>query len=106
MKAGFSQQIYDLVARVPPGKVITYGEIARMLGQPNGAREVGWAMRYCPEGVPWYRVVNAQGRLSVGARLPDGRLMQQALLEEEGVVFDATGRLDLDRYEWTGLGDE
>ncbi len=102
MNDDFFQRVYDLIAAVPPGRVITYGEIARLLGRPGGSRTVGWAMGQCPDGYPWYRVVNAQGRLSVTARYPDGKLMQQALLEEEGVIFDAEGRLDLDRYAWAG----
>ena len=102
MSSDFYERVYRIVAAIPAGKVVTYGDIARMLGRPRGGRLVGWAMRHCPEGLPWYRVVNAQGRLSVTARYPDGRLMQQALLEEEGVVFDAEGRLDVVRYAWTG----
>ncbi len=101
-KGDFFEQVYAVIARIPTGRVTTYGDIARMCGRPTGARVVGWAMRYCPEGLPWYRVVNAQGRLSVSARYPDGKLMQRALLEEEGVVFDDQGRLDLDVYAWTG----
>jgi methylated-DNA-protein-cysteine methyltransferase-like protein len=96
----FFRRVYEVVARVPAGRVVTYGEIARILGRPSGSRAVGWAMRHCPEDVPWYRVVNAQGRLSVTARYPDGKLMQQALLEEEGVVFSGEGRLDVERYAW------
>ncbi len=103
MSDDFYQRVYQIVARVPAGTVITYGDIARLLGRPNGARAVGWAMRHCPEGLPWHRVVNAQGRLSVAARYPDGKLMQQALLEEEGVAFDAEGHLDVAKYAWTGV---
>lgn len=99
---GFYNRVYALIARIPEGQVTTYGDLARMLGRPRNARLVGWAMRRCPEGVPWYRVVNSQGRLSVRARYPDGKLMQQALLEEEGVVFDAEGRIDLEKYAWAG----
>ncbi len=105
MSDDFFQRVYRLVAQVPPGRVITYGDIARLLGRPGASRTVGWAMRQCPEGYPWYRVVNARGLPSVTARYPDGKLMQQALLEEEGVAFDAEGRLDLKRYAWTGPED-
>lgn len=98
----FYDQVFAMVARIPAGRVMTYGDIASMCGRPSGARAVGWAMRHCPEGLPWYRVVNAQGQSSVTARYPDGTLMQRALLEEEGVVFDEQGRLDLDVYAWAG----
>ena len=50
----FYQQVYDIVAQVPPGRVVSYGQIARMLGRPRAAREVGRAMRLCPEGLPWH----------------------------------------------------
>jgi len=105
MSEPFFARVYALLAGVPRGKVVTYSEIARMLGRPNGARAVGWAMRSCPEGLPWQRVVNAQGRPSTVARLPDGKLLQQALLEDEGVIFDAAGRLDLGLYGWRGTAD-
>jgi methylated-DNA-protein-cysteine methyltransferase-like protein len=98
----FSEQVHAIVTTIPPGRVLTYGDIARILGRPRGGRLVGWAMRSCPEGLPWYRVVNSQGGLSVRARYPDGRLMQRVLLEEEGVTFDAEDRLDLARYAWEG----
>ncbi len=102
MNEDFFQRVYRLVASIPPGRVMTYGDIALHLGRPHGGRTVGWAMRHCPAGLPWQRVVNSRGICSVGERLPDGRLLQQALLEEEGVVFDSSGRLDLARYGWPG----
>ena len=105
MSQGFYQQVYALLSRVPAGRVVTYGDIARMLGRPGAGRLVGWAMRSCPEGLAWHRVLNAQGRPSTTARLPDGQLMQQALLEEEGVAFDEMGCVDLDRFAWTGPAD-
>ncbi len=102
MSHDFCQRVYEIVAHIPPGRVTTYGEIARMLGRPLGSRAVGWAMRHCPAGLPWYRVVNVQGRPSVTARYPDGKPIQQTLLEEEGVAFDASGALDLAQYGWEG----
>ena len=101
MNKPFFSRVYQLVSRIPSGRVATYGDLAWMLGLPQGARVVGWAMRYCPEGYPWHRVVNAQGRLRTSERLPDGKLLQQALLEEEGVIFAAPGRIDLERYIWS-----
>ena len=106
MSGDFFRRVYWIVARIPRGKVVTYGEIARMLGCPSGAQAVGWAMRHCPEGLPWHRVVNAQGRVRVTARYPDGKLVQRVLLEEEGITFDAAGRLDLEKYAWTAVDDE
>ena len=106
MSASFYERVFQVVAQIPRGRAMTYGQIARVLGRPNGARAVGWAMRRCPEGAPWHRVVNARGEFSVMTRCPDGRLMQQALLEAEGVVFTGEGRFDLEQYAWAGPGDD
>lgn len=90
-------RIYELIARIPAGQVATYGQIALALGMPHGARTVGWAMRQCPQGLPWHRVVNAQGKSS----LPEpGRALQRALLADEGVEMSLEGRVDLKRYRW------
>lgn len=93
------EEVYKIVGLIPPGYVTTYGQVARWLGWVHGARTVGWALRALPpgSGVPWHRVINAQGRTSIS----DGGL-QQALLEAEGVQFDAQGRTDLKRYSWPG----
>jgi methylated-DNA-protein-cysteine methyltransferase-like protein len=104
MTAPFFEQVYRLVRCIPPGRVATYGQIAQMLGQPRAARTVGWALRATPEdrAVPWQRVINAQGKISLG---PDrgAAALQRVLLEEEGIHFDDQGRIDLDRYGWWGL---
>jgi methylated-DNA-protein-cysteine methyltransferase-like protein len=104
MSDSFFDQVYRVVQCIPPGKVATYGQIARMLGQPRAARTVGWALRGLPEGhdVPWQRVINARGTVSFVAGSP-GADIQRALLEAEGVVFDEQGRVDLDVYGWAGL---
>ena len=103
MKQNLFDLVYRVVRRIPPGKVATYGQVARLLGMPRGARTVGWALRALPEGsgVPWQRVVNAKGTISF---TPGGYAasVQQALLEEEGIVFEQ-GRIDLRAYGWAGL---
>ena len=101
---GFFEQVHRLVRLVPPGKVISYGAIARMLGQPHAARTVGWAMRGLPEGsdVPWHRVINSQGRISLGGR-GYGADLQRAMLEAEGIDFDERGQVDWDRFGWEGI---
>jgi methylated-DNA-protein-cysteine methyltransferase-like protein len=100
----FFEQVHEVVCRIPPGKVATYGQIARILGQPRSARTVGWALRSTPEGrkIPWQRVVNSKGTVSFRPDSP-GAAIQQALLEEEGVVFDQEGRIDLEIFGWEGL---
>lgn len=104
MNSSFFEEVYRVTRCIPPGKVTTYGQIARLLGQPRAARTVGWALHSLPEGqdVPWQRVINAKGMVSLGAGR-DGAAIQRALLEDEGVVFDERGRVDLDRYGWEGL---
>ena len=90
--------IYSLVRKIPRGKVATYGQIARALGMPRGARTVGWAMHDCPDDVPWHRVVNAQGKIS--ARPTLGFIAQRARLKAEGVRFDREGKIDLEKFGW------
>jgi methylated-DNA-protein-cysteine methyltransferase-like protein len=99
----FFEQVYRAVRLIPRGKVATYGQIAALLGYPRAARTVGWALHGLQEGsdVPWHRVINARGQISLGDR--DGDAIQRALLEEEGVAFDAQGRVDLGQYRWAGL---
>ena len=92
----FYKQIYDIVAQIPPGKVVSYGQIARMLGRPRAAREVGRAMRICPEGLPWQRVVMQDGSISGGHYAE----IRKAILEAEGVSFLADGRVDMDMSRW------
>jgi methylated-DNA-protein-cysteine methyltransferase-like protein len=98
------EQVYRLVCQVPPGKVTSYGAIARMLGYPHAARTVGWALHSLPEGrdVPWHRVINSQGHISASGRESWADL-QRALLEAEGVEFDEHGTVDWKRFGWAGL---
>ena len=96
----FFQRVYQVVRRIPVGRVATYGQIARLLGEPHAARSVGWAMSASSDpDVPWHRVLNAQGRISAAERRAESGL-QRALLEEEGVVFDRDGRVDLALFRW------
>jgi methylated-DNA-protein-cysteine methyltransferase-like protein len=96
--------VYQVVAAVPQGKVTTYGRVAEMLGGRISARAVGWALHVCPEGVPWHRVVNAQGGCSTDRLhdLPPG--LQRSLLEAEGVGFRKRGTVDLSRFLWAPRG--
>jgi methylated-DNA-protein-cysteine methyltransferase-like protein len=104
MTSLFFEQVYQTVRHIPPGKVATYGQIARLLGKPRAARTVGWALHSLPGGsdVPWQRVINARGTISLDARGPGGAI-QRVLLEAEGVAFDDEGRIDLQTYGWIGL---
>ena len=90
----FYAQVYAIVKKVPCGKVISYGLIARILGRPRSAREVGRAMRICPEpdNIPWQRVVMADGSIT-GGQFAD---MRKAMLEAEDVIFLPDGRVDME----------
>ena len=111
---GFFERVYRLVRQVPPGKVTSYGALARMLGHPRAARTVGWALHGLPPSVsptggderggdvPWHRVINSQGRISTSCREHDADL-QRELLEAEGITFDERGYVDWDWFGWAGL---
>lgn len=95
------RRIYRVVAAIPEGRVATYGQVALLAGLPRRARLVGRAMAVLPAGsdVPWHRVVNAQGRISSRGGSPYEHFQRQ-MLEDEGVIFGGTGRIDLDRFGW------
>lgn len=99
----FHRRVYALVRSVPRGRVVTYGQVAALLGQPRAARAVGQALRAlgatAAKAVPWHRVVNAAGRIS--SREDGWSDLQRELLELEGVRF-RKGRLDLARVGWAG----
>ena len=97
----FFQQVYEIVRQIPTGRVTTYGHIARILGRPRSARAVGYALHVNPEpGVtPCHRVVNREGRLAPGFAF-GGTDVQRQLLEQEGVVVNKDGFVDLSLYLW------
>ena len=105
----FRLQVYDLVRKIPRGRVMTYGGIASEIAKPSGidplaykrirARWVGYALKSCPEDTPWWRVVNSKGKISL--RSGHGPHIQPELLKEEGVRFDEEGRITLKDYVWT-----
>ena len=99
----FFEKVHRLVRQVPPGKVTSYGAVARMLEHPHAARTVGWAMHGVPEGsdVPWWRVLNSKGRISLAGE--HGANLQRELLEAEGVAVSERGCVDLKRFGWDGL---
>lgn len=100
MKQGnpeYRERVYKIVRRIPRGRVMTYGQIAELLGEGYTPRTVGFAMHSSPDGTPWHRVLNAQGATSTGRIvLPHDK--QQRLLEQEGVVFNQNNRCDLETY--------
>ena len=97
-KTSFFDKVYEIVARVPRGRVISYGQIARMLGSPRAARTVGWALSVCPENLPWQRVVRSDGSIAGGGFAE----LRRAMLCEEGVSFLEDDRVDMEVCEWRG----
>ena len=113
-RMAYFELAWELVRQIPPGKVSTYGRIAAYLSPPKGmsirayevrgARMVGGAMAACPGDVPWQRVINSQGQVSL--RQGGGGEVQRELLIEEGVIFDSKDRIDLKVYLWDGPPQE
>lgn len=100
-KSGFFEHVWDIVKQVPRGKIVSYGQIAALLGSPRAARTVGWALHSMPDNmeIPWHRVINSQGRISIGD-CGHSSDIQQLLLEQEGVVFDDRGTVDMKIFQW------
>jgi methylated-DNA-protein-cysteine methyltransferase related protein len=108
----FNHQVWELVRQIPSGKVATYGQIARMIPKPEGMEEkayqafsprwVGGAMAACPEDVPWQRVINSKGEIS----LRPGAERQRSLLEEEGILFNERSKIDLKTFGWQSSPEE
>ena len=97
-KDSFFSRVYDVVRKIPSGKCVAYGQIAWMPGTPRAARQVGWAMRKCPDELPWQRVIKADGSIAGGGYAE----LRRALLEAEGVPFLPDGRVDLKACQWNG----
>ena len=102
-RAGFFDRVYGVVRRIPAGRVSTYGHVAALCGKPRAARTVGWALHALPEesDVPWQRVVNHRGGISVW-KVGVPVELQRALLEDEGIEFRLDGTVDLERWGWRG----
>ena len=94
----FYQQVYDIVAKIPAGTVVTYGDIAKMTGHPRAARFVGYAMNAScdTDNLPWHRVTFADGRLWDG----QWARVQRNMLKNEGVGFTSDGNIDVEKYRW------
>jgi methylated-DNA-protein-cysteine methyltransferase related protein len=102
-KPAYRELVYELVLQIPAGRVMTYGQIARILGDRYDARAIGNVMHATPNDgreIPWHRVINARGGCSTAGRTlpPD---LQQMLLEAEGVLFSESGLCHIDDYLWT-----
>jgi methylated-DNA-protein-cysteine methyltransferase-like protein len=100
----FYDRVYEYVRAIPAGNVVTYGQVALELGSPAAARAVGYALSYLPgteNNVPWWRVVNASGGISLRGR-GQAADIQRERLEAEGVRFNLEGKIRLGEYRWMG----
>lgn len=99
---GRYQLIYAAVLQVPQGRVASYGDVAALAGMPDHARMAGYALHHLAEDspVPWHRIVNSQGVLSIGKSKPGHEQLQRQLLEAEGVGFKDNGRVDMKNYRY------
>ena len=97
----FRERVWLIIAAIPYGRVSTYGEIARLAGNPRAARQVGGVLKKLPEGssLPWHRVVDRQGRISLQG---EGFRRQQQALEAENIEFTPMQTIDLEKYRWSG----
>jgi methylated-DNA-protein-cysteine methyltransferase-like protein len=102
-QTGFFQEVYRVVRQIPRGKVASYGQVARLAGNPRASRAVGWALHVNPQPgtIPCHRVVNRQGRLAPGFAF-GGEDVQRRMLEAEGVFVGDDYCLDMKRYAWDG----
>lgn len=102
----FDQRVWAEVARIPYGQLATYGQIADLISAFGCARQVGWALRRLPlpSDVPWHRVVNAKGQISLSLSREGSDWIQRELLMAEGIPVDSQGRLPLSRYRWRSGG--
>lgn len=104
----YRERVFEIVRQIPAGRVMTYGQIAEILGDNYTPRTVGFVMNSAEKDVPWQRVINAQGACSTGHIILPVNLQQQ-MLESEGIVFNEKGRCDLNKYRWqpeSAKGDE
>jgi methylated-DNA-protein-cysteine methyltransferase related protein len=99
------QRIYRAVAKIPRGKVATYGQIAELAGFPRAARQVGYALAALRDdwkNVPWHRVINARGTISLRGGKSGFEGLQEAMLRKEGVRFDSARKVSLAKFRWDG----
>jgi methylated-DNA-protein-cysteine methyltransferase-like protein len=100
MSKSFHQRAIEIIKQIPEGKVATYGQIAAYAGNPRGARQVAYILHSSSrkENLPWHRVVNSKGGISL--KPGSGYGLQKKLLEKEGIIFDKNNCIDLKRFLW------
>lgn len=96
----FTKEVIEIIQSIPEGRIMTYGQIARLAGNPRGARQVVRILHSMSRayGLPWHRVVNAKGDVAI--KDDEGRFVQITLLKDEGIEVDERGRIDVEKYCW------
>lgn len=100
---GFNEQVIAYVKQVPKGKVVSYGQVAAACGNPRAAREVGWALRSIDSSdisIPWWRVVNREGVISIKGNWEADKNLQKQLLQKEGIAVDENFTVDMQKYQY------
>ncbi|MHA1240718.1 MAG: MGMT family protein [Promethearchaeota archaeon] len=100
MPSDFTQDVIKIIKNIPVGKVLTYGKIAKLAGNPRAARQVSWLLHSSSKKykLPWHRVINSLGKIALKSQ--DGQDYQKILLEKEGVEINSTNKIDLKKYLW------
>lgn len=103
----FTERVVRMIQQIPPGRVMTYGQVAAAAGNPRGARQIARVLHSmsAKHDLPWHRIINAQGGISTPTDREDKGSLQQELLEAEGVVFSSDGKVDLNKYRWFPEGE-
>lgn len=103
-KTLFTEKVIQVIQKIPYGKVTTYGTVATLAGNPRGAREVGYILHSFTEkyGLPWQRVINRNGFISIRGGQIDAKVLQKTLLEQEGIEVSSDFMIDLGQYGWFG----
>ncbi len=103
MKDKLSTRIIDIIKNIPKGKIMTYGQIAKLAGNPRAARAVSWVLHSSSKkyNLPWHRVINSKGKISIKSKY--GYERQKQLLKKEGVEFDENEKVDLEKYQYYGV---
>ncbi len=99
----FSIQIVNIIKKIPYGKVLSYGGVAVLAGNPRASRQVSWILKTQTKknSLPWHRVISSKGVISI--KDPTGHFLQRELLENEGIIFNSNGKIDLSSFMWNGI---
>jgi len=101
----FKQRVIKFIQKVPRGKVVSYGQVAAFAGSPRSARQVGGVLKsvdVTTNAIPWWRVINSQGFLSIKGNWTATKELQRNLLKKEGIKVDKDYKLDINKYRWLG----